>query len=329
MTACVGVMGAGAWGTALAAVAARAGRHVLLAARDPQVVAAINERHENPARLPGVRLAETIRATVDMSELAACDPILSVVPAQATRSALLPLRDAFAGHTIVACAKGVEAGTGLLQSEVIAEILPEAGRAALSGPGFAGEVAAGLPTAVTLAAMRLDEAGALAKTLSSSSFRPYASDDLVGVELGGALKNVLAIAAGVVEGRGLGESARAALVARGLAEMTRLGSALGARPATLAGLSGLGDLVLTAMSGKSRNARFGMALGRGQSVADLLAEGQPLAEGASTAAAALRLAKRHAVDVPVTAAVADLVDGRRTVDQCIEDLVNRPLKPEG
>jgi glycerol-3-phosphate dehydrogenase (NAD(P)+) len=325
----VAVLGAGAFGTAMALVAQRAGRRVTLWTRKTEHAAAIRTSRENAAYLPGARLPEAIAVTADPSEIAGVEMFLLATPAQATRgvaSAFAP--EVRPGVPVVACAKGIEQQSGRLQSEIIAEVLPAARPAALSGPGFAEEIAAGLPTAVTVAAVDLSLAHALCAALSLDSFRPYASDDLCGVELGGALKNVLAIACGAVAGRKLGESARAALIARGLAEMTRLGAALGARPKTFMGLSGLGDLVLTATSRQSRNLAFGIALGEGKNPADLLAAGMPLVEGAHTARIAAELARRHAVDTPIIAAVAAVLDGGLSIDRAIEGLVSRPLKAE-
>jgi glycerol-3-phosphate dehydrogenase (NAD(P)+) len=325
----IAVIGAGAFGTALALVALKAGRQVTLWGRGAEAIDAIRARRENPAYLPGVSLPPEIEVTSDAARLSRADVLLLAVPAQMTRAAATALvganRD---GSPVVACAKGIERGTGRRQSEIVAEILPQAQPAALSGPGFAEEIARGLPTAVTIAAPDVDLAHRLCSALATDTFRPYASGDLVGVELGGAIKNVLAIAAGVVAGRLLGESARAALVARALAEMTRLGTALGARAETFMGLSGLGDLVLTATSRRSRNLAFGMALGEGRPAEELLAAGMPLVEGAHTARVAAELAARHGVDAPIVTAVAAIVDGALTVDAAIEGLVNRPLKAE-
>jgi glycerol-3-phosphate dehydrogenase (NAD(P)+) len=325
----VAVGGAGAFGTALALVAHRAGRQVTLWARDRQQAATIASTRENAAYLPGIAIPEDISVTADAAAFRAADFVLLAVPAQAARAACAGLAGEIRpGVPVVACAKGIEQGSGLLQSEVIAAALPGAVPAALSGPGFAEEIAAGLPTAVTIAAADVGLAHALCAALSSDSFRPYASGDLVGVEFGGAVKNVLAIACGIVAGRGLGESARAALIARGLAEMTRLGTALGARPETFMGLSGLGDLVLTATSEKSRNTTFGMALGRGRSAAELLDDRAPLVEGAYTAGVAADLAKKLGVDAPITAAVAAVIKGDVAVDDAIGGLISRPLKEE-
>jgi glycerol-3-phosphate dehydrogenase (NAD(P)+) len=325
----VAVVGAGAFGTALALVAARAGCAVILWGRDSQHMQRLAETRENATHLPGAHLPTSILATPDASRVGGADIVLMAVPAQATRAALRALSGHLrTGAPVVACAKGIERGTGKLQSSIIAELVPDAVSAVLSGPGFAEEIAAGLPTAVTIASVDMAVAERLCASLSTDAFRPYASDDLVGVELGGAIKNVLAIACGIVAGRGLGESARAALIARGLAEMMRLGVTLGARPETFMGLSGLGDLVLTATSRQSRNLAFGTAIARGESLRDLLADGAPLVEGALSAGIAAELAVRHGVDIPIVAAVAALVEGRVGVDEAIAGLVNRPLRRE-
>jgi glycerol-3-phosphate dehydrogenase (NAD(P)+) len=322
-------MGAGTFGTALALIAHKAGRDVTLWGRNAEAMEAIGSRRENVTHLGGVDIPAAIEVTADPSRASGADILLLAVPAQAIRAVatMLATQD-LAGVPVVACAKGIEMATGRLLSEVIGEVLPNAQPAALSGPGFAEEIARGLPTAVTIAAADLTLAHALGRALACDSFRPYASDDLVGVELGGAIKNVLAIAAGVVAGRALGEGARAALIARGLAEMTRLGVALGARAETFMGLSGLGDLVLTATSRRSRNLAFGMALGEGHTAETLLAAGMPLVEGAHTAAIAAELAARHGTDAPIVRAVAATIGGKLSVDAAIEGLVNRPLKAE-
>jgi glycerol-3-phosphate dehydrogenase (NAD(P)+) len=321
----VAVLGGGAWGTALALTAARAGRDVRLWARDIATVTAVKGWRENRKYLPGTQLPDTIGATADVTEALNADAVLLAVPAQAVRTiAGIMARSGPPGIPVIICAKGLERGTGKRMSEVVSEAAPNVVPAALSGPSFAADVAAGLPTAVTIAAD--DEALALelCRTLGSASFRPYAESDLVGVEIGGAVKNVLAIAAGVVAGRKLGASALAALTARGFAELRRLGEALGARPETLMGLSGLGDLVLTCSSPQSRNFAYGIAIGEGQ---DRSAP-HPLAEGIETAEVAGALARRHGVDMPIVEAVAGLVSGTLTVDAAIEGLMSRPLKRE-
>jgi glycerol-3-phosphate dehydrogenase (NAD(P)+) len=323
------IAGAGAFGTALALVAHRAGRAVTLWGRDPAQIEAIRATRTNARYLGADDVPQSIEVSSDPSAFQKADFVLLAVPAQATRTtSMLLVEHILPEAPVVACAKGIEQATGFLQSEIIAECLPGRPLAALSGPGFAEEIARGLPTAVTIAAAGLGLARGLAAALSSDSFRPYASDDLIGVELAGALKNVLAIACGVVVGRGLGESARASLIARGLAEMTRLGLALGARAETFVGLAGVGDLVLTATSEKSRNTAFGIALGRGRRIPELMAIGAPLAEGAYTAAIAAELAARHNVEMPIVSAVAALLDGRADVDGAIEALIARPLKAE-
>jgi glycerol-3-phosphate dehydrogenase (NAD(P)+) len=319
----IGVMGAGAWGTALAQAAAIAGNHVRLWARDPAQRRAIRETRENRIQLPGVTLHERIAVEEDVGALVGLDVVLLVVPAQQVRNACAAL--ARSHGAVVCCAKGLEQATGLRLSQVILETCPHVRPAALSGPSFAAEVAAGLPTAVTVAAADRTLAAALARTLASPTFRPYPSDDLLGVEIGGALKNVIAIAAGVVMGRGLGENARAAVITRGLAEITRLAMALGARRETLTGLSGLGDLLLTATSLTSRNTSFGFALSRGATPAELMATGRRLSEGAWTAGAACRLAATVGVELPIAAAVRAVVAGETGLEAAIETLLNRPL----
>jgi N6-L-threonylcarbamoyladenine synthase len=323
------VAGAGAFGTALALAALRAGRDVTLWARDPVQAQFMRSTRENSAYLPGVAIPPGVQVSSDTSVFRGADMVLLAAPAQATRDLLRGIcPDIPGGAAVVACSKGIEHGTAALQTGIIAELLPSISPAALSGPGFAEEIARGLPTAVTIAAGDIGLAEGLSAALSSDAFRPYASDDLVGVELGGAAKNVLAIACGIVAGRALGESARAALIARGLSEMMRLGAALGARPETFMGLSGLGDLVLTATSEQSRNTAFGIALGQGRSAAELLCGGAPLVEGAYSARMAVALAAEHGVETPIMAAVAAVVDGESSVADAIGSLVNRPLRRE-
>jgi glycerol-3-phosphate dehydrogenase (NAD(P)+) len=323
------IAGAGAFGTALAVVADKAGRRVTLFARDAAQASTISVARENARYLPGVALPASIAVTSDPTRCGDAGTVLFAAPAQATRALAKTLASTIPpGIPVIATAKGIERGSGETQTEIIAEVLPATRPAALSGPGFAEEIARGFPTAVTIAASDIDLARALSAALATETFRPYASDDLVGVELGGAIKNVLAIAAGIVVGRALGESARAALIARGLAEMMRLGATLGARAETFMGLSGLGDLVLTATSRHSRNLAFGLALSEGRSPTELLAAGQPLVEGAYTAAVASELARQHGVDMPITTAVAAIVSGKLGVDAAIEGLLSRPLTKE-
>ena len=324
-----GVIGGGAWGTALAQVCARAGLEVTLQAREPEVVAAVNAGHENPLFLPGVALDPAIRATHEMADLAACDLVLAVAPAQHLRSALA----AFAPHVraglpVLLCAKGVEQGSLKLMTEVMAETLPQASPAVLSGPSFAGEVARGLPTAVTLACPDEALGRALAEAIATPTFRPYLAPDMIGAEAGGAVKNVLAIACGIVEGKGLGRSAHAALITRGFAEMTRLGVALGAQAETLAGLCGLGDLVLTCSSPQSRNMSVGLALGAGQTLEQALAGKLTVAEGVSSAPAVRALTRRLGVETPICEAVAAILAGETGVDDAILALLSRPLTNE-
>jgi glycerol-3-phosphate dehydrogenase (NAD(P)+) len=324
----IGVVGAGAWGTALALVAAEAGRRVTLWAREPDVVEAINSQHENTRFLAGVGLPDTLVATGSLDSLEDANAVLVVVPAQHLRETLTTL----AGRVrpkipLVLCAKGIERGTGKLLTEVMAECAPNASPAILSGPSFARDVSRRLPTAVTIAA-RKQIALRLQASLGHPTFRPYASTDLIGVALGGAAKNVYAIGCGIVSGLGLGDSARAALLARSFAELCRLGAALGAKSETLMGLSGLGDLVLTATSSTSRNYAFGFHLGEGRPRCDLMAAGQPLAEGVETAAALVARAKRQNIELPVAEAIADILDGRLSLEAAIPRLMARPFKSE-
>jgi glycerol-3-phosphate dehydrogenase (NAD(P)+) len=319
----VAVIGAGAWGTALAGVAARAGRDVVLYARQPERAAEIAATRANP-KLSGARLGASVEVTGDIARAAAADMILIATPAQNLREAVAALAPHLARATpVVACAKGIERGTHKFMTEVIAETAPEALPAILSGPSFAQDVARGLPTAVTLATKDEALASALVQALGSPTFRPYHTTDVRGVEIGGAAKNVLAIAAGIVVGRQLGASAQAALTTRGFSELARLGRACGARGETMAGLSGLGDLILTCSSPQSRNFALGMALGRGERPAR-----DKLAEGEFTAPVLIELAASRSVDMPVSHAVADILSGATTIDAAIESLLTRPFKAE-
>jgi glycerol-3-phosphate dehydrogenase (NAD(P)+) len=321
------VIGGGAWGTALAQVVASGGRETLLWAREPEVVDAVNAAHENPVFLPGQSLDPAIRATGDLAELAQCDAWLVVTPAQHMRVVLEAAPQS--GTPMILCSKGIEERSGQLLHDVARGACPDVPIAALSGPSFANEVAAGLPTAVTLAADDEPLGQALRDRIARPAFRIYLTDDVVGAEIGGAVKNVLAIACGVVAGKGLGENARAALIARGFAEMTRFGLDCGARRETLAGLSGLGDLVLTCSSTSSRNFSLGKGIGEGRSVAELLADRRTVAEGAFTAPVLARLAAERGVDMPIVAAVDGLLAGRFTVDEVLEQLLARPPRAEG
>ena len=319
----VGVIGAGAWGTALAGVAARAGRKVVLYARNAESAARMKMAHANP-RLPNMQLDERIEVTNRIAAAAGADIILIATPAQNLREAAIVLAPYLKKATpVIACAKGIERGTHKFMTEVIAEAAPEATAAILSGPSFAEDVARGLPTAVTLAAQDEALAAALVQALGSSTFRPYHTSDVRGVEIGGAAKNVLAIAAGIVAGRKLGASALAALTTRGFSELARLGRACGARSETLSGLSGLGDLILTCSSPQSRNFALGLALGRGERPAR-----DKLAEGEFTAPVLIELASSQDVDMPVSNAVAAILGGKISIDAAIEGLLTRPFKAE-
>jgi glycerol-3-phosphate dehydrogenase (NAD(P)+) len=322
----LGIIGGGAWGTALAQLAAADGLETLLWAIEDEVILAINRIHQNPLYLPGVELNPAIRATGNFSELADCDSWLVVTPAQHMRAILerMPCPD----MPLVLCAKGIEESSGALLHEVAREVCPTSPVAVLSGPTFAGEVAKGLPTAVTLAAEDMALAERLRERIARPTFRIYVSDDIAGAEIGGAVKNVLAIACGVVEGRGLGQNARAALIARGFAEMTRFGLACGAKRETLVGLSGLGDLVLTCSSTSSRNYSLGIGIGEGRSPAELLSNRKTIAEGAFTAPVLARVSREKGIDMPIVNAVDALIGGRASVDHVLDELLSRPPRAE-
>ncbi|MEM1195812.1 MAG: NAD(P)H-dependent glycerol-3-phosphate dehydrogenase [Pseudomonadota bacterium] len=322
----VGVIGAGAWGTALAQMLSGDGRDVLIWAYEAELVEAINTDHRNPLYLPGATLNPSVRATGDLADFAAIDIALGVTPAQVLGAILERL--SHAPSDLVLCSKGIEAGTGRLMNEVARSACPGSAVAVLSGPTFAHEVAAGLPTAVTLACSGGEEQWArLSPAIARATFRPYYSDDVTGAEIGGAIKNVLAIACGVVEGLGLGQNARAALIARGMAEMLRFGTALGARAETLSGLCGMGDLVLTCTSTSSRNFSLGKALGEGANAAELMADRRTVAEGAHTAPVLAALAQERAIRMPITAGVNAILEGAAP-QRVVADLLARPLKPE-
>lgn len=325
----VGVIGSGAWGTALAQVAARAGHPVMLWARHQDVADRINSTRQNAARLPGITLEASIIATASPADLAASDLVLIASPAQALRSVM----STFGPHLApdipaVITAKGIEQTSSQVLTDVLAQVCPRLEPMVLSGPSFASDVAHGLPTAVTLAARTLDIAKPVAEALNTPTFRPYISDDLIGVQVGGAVKNVLAIACGVITGHGLGESARAALIARAFAELSRFGAALGARRETLAGLSGLGDLVLTCSSSQSRNFRLGLALGQERDTSEARAGASGISEGAFTAAAVIKIAADKGIEVPISSAVFDILEGRLSTRDAIDSLMQRPLKAE-
>jgi glycerol-3-phosphate dehydrogenase (NAD(P)+) len=322
----VGIIGAGAWGTALATVMAGVHGKARIWAREDDVVVAINATHENSIFLPGLKLAPSIVATGDLADMTDCATLLIVTPAQHLRATLAALPDNQA--TLILCAKGIEAETQLLMCEIAAELRPHNPVAVLSGPTFAHEVAAGKPTAITLATGNEALGKALLHQIAAPHFRPYWTDDVIGAEIGGAVKNVLAIGCGVVDGAGLGLNARAALIARGFAEMQRYGLAKGGRAETLAGLSGLGDLVLTCSSENSRNFSLGRGLGQGQSAAMMLADRNSVAEGAYTAPVLLQSAQTLGVDMPIVSAVCRLLDGSAGADAVVQDLLARPLKAE-
>jgi len=321
----VAVLGGGAWGTALALTSLRGGNATTLWMRDADAVRAVNDRHENPGYLPGIALDPELTATDDLDAALVCaECVLAVAPAQALREVASRLVGRIRpGVPVVICAKGIERSSGKRLSEIVREMLPDNPPAALSGPSFATDVARGLPTAVTVAAEDAELAAKLARLLSAPQFRCYSSDDLVGVEIGGALKNVLAIAAGAVIGAGLGASAQAALVTRGFVELRRIGASFGARPETLMGLSGLGDLVLTCGSAQSRNFAYGLALGRGDSLV-----GMKLAEGVATAGIAATIAAERGIRAPITDAVDRMLAGTLTIDRAVGELLSRPLRAE-
>ncbi len=323
----IAVIGAGAWGTALALTCARAGRKVTLYEHDAANAAQLRSKRES-LFLPGVRIDDSVVIARELAEATRAEAILLVVPAQAVRPATRMLAALIAARTpVVVCAKGIERGTKKFMSEVIAECAPNAVPAILSGPSFAIDVARGLPTAVTLAGRDGNLAGELAQAIGAPHFRPYHSTDVRGVEIGGATKNVLAIAAGVVAGRELGASAAAALITRGFAELVRFGKANGGKPETMMGLSGLGDLLLTCSSPQSRNYRFGVSLGRGDKPASIQAA-TGLAEGVFTAPVLLEMARERKIDMPIASAVAAVLDETMSVDQAIERLLARPIRAE-
>ena len=324
----LGVLGGGAWGTALAQALASDGSDVVLWAREPELVAEINADHRNSLYLPGAPLSPHIRATGDLADLAGIGVLLAVVPAQFLGGVLTGLPAG--ARDLVLCSKGIEAGSGRLMADVARDAAPEAGLAVLSGPTFAHEVAAGLPTAVTLACSGGEaQWRRLSGALARPALRPYFSDDVVGAEIGGAIKNVLAIACGVVEGLRLGQNARAALIARGYAEMLRFGATRGARAETLSGLCGLGDLVLTCSSTSSRNFSLGKALGEGMTAAEALSGKATVAEGAATAPVLAELARRDGLDMPIVEAVCRLLAGEAPARVVVADLLARPLRAEG
>lgn len=326
----IGIVGAGAWGTSLALVARRAGSQAMLWAYEPEVAQAINARHENPLYLPGIALDPAIRAAPDLAEVARTDAVLLVTPAQHLRAVVERLKPHLAPETpVMICSKGIEQHTGALMSEVVSAVLPRSLLAVLSGPGFAAEIARGLPAAVTLACRDRAIGGQLVQAIGNRHFRPYLSDDLIGAQIGGAVKNVIAIACGIVVGRRLGDNARAALITRGLAEMARLGRAKGAKAETFMGLSGLGDLTLTCNGAQSRNFSLGVALGEGRKLTEVLAKRRSIAEGVTTAVSVVELAGRLKVEMPISEAVHAVLHRGAAIDGTIEALLARPFKEEG
>ena len=324
----IGIVGAGAWGTALAVTLCRAGHDVVLWAHEPEVIDGIRQDGRNPLFLPEIALTG-VTATADLDVVSDSEAVLLVVPAQYLRTLCRRLRPHWRdGVPAVICAKGIEIDSFAAMSEVVDEELPSAPLAVLSGPTFAVEVARGLPTAITLACADFRLGQRLVDWIGTSSFRPYLTDDIVGAEIGGAIKNVLAIACGVVEGRGLGDNARAALITRGMAELIRLAVAKGGRAETCMGLSGLGDLILTASSQQSRNYSLGFALGEGKSLVEILASRRSVTEGVATAAAVSGLAAKLGVELPICAAVADLLHHSRDIEETIRDLLARPFRHE-
>lgn len=326
----IGVLGAGAWGTALAETCAKAGRDVTLWAHEGEVAETINSTRENSLYLPGIGLSDTVTATADLARLGACDAILAVAPAQHMRGVL----EAYGEHAgnaqpVLLCSKGIEQGSLKMMTEVLDETIPSAIPAVLSGPSFAADVARGLPTAVTLATRYKPLGVALMNAIGTPRFRPYWSGDLTGAEVGGAVKNVLAIACGISEGKGFGRSAHAALIARGFAEMTRLALAMGAERETLTGLCGLGDLVLTCSSEQSRNMSCGLALGRGESLESILGGRRAVTEGVASAPAIVALGEKHGADLPICQAVNAILSGEMNVDDALEALLARPFTSEG
>ncbi len=325
----IGVIGTGAWGTALAQAVRQAGKEVVLQSHEVEVADAINQKHENTVYLPGIKLDPEIKATPDLAEGADADAVLLVAPAQHLRTVCQGLKPHLKkGVPVVICAKGIENKSCLLMSEVVREVLPEAPLAVLSGPSFAKEVAAGLPTAVTLAMESQALVEELTDALASTYFRIYRSTDIIGAEIGGAVKNVLAIACGIAQGRQMGDNTRATLITRGLAEMARLGVAKGARIETLMGLSGMGDLTLTCSAMQSRNFSLGFALGEGRSLDEILGERQAVTEGVFSASSVTDLAQKLEVDMPICTAVDGIINHKAEIEASIQGLLSRPFKDE-
>ena len=326
----ISVIGSGAWGTALAQLIAKNGKDVTLWARRPELAAAINEKHENTDNLPEIRLHPALHATNDLAEAAKADTVFLVTPAQSMRRILndIATLSPKVPPSLILCSKGIELKSGQLMSDVAAEIMPKSPICILSGPNFAREIAQGQPAATTLASASRALAEEIQNLLGSPRFRPYIADDITGVQLSGALKNVIAIAAGIAQGLGFGESTRASLVTRGMAEIVRLGCAMGAQAETFLGLSGMGDLMLTCTSLQSRNYALGLALGQGEKHDDLRTKSRAVTEGVHTATAALELARRHNIEMPVANAVHQCLEEGRRLDDAIKEMLNRPLREE-
>lgn len=325
----ISIIGGGAWGTALAQTLANAGRDVIIWAREPDLVASINENHENETYLPGIKLNQNIVATDSLTKAAESDALLICTPAQHVRSTLQSLKaDIADGKPCILCSKGVEIETGYLMSQVMDEVVPGATYAVLTGPTFASEIAKGLPSAVTIACKDKDVGAEIIEAIRNKTLRTYSTEDVLGAQIGGAVKNVIAIACGAIYGKGLGESARAALVTRGLAEMSRLASAMGAKKETLMGMCGVGDMILTCSSMQSRNFSLGTALGEGKNIKDILSERNSVTEGVHTAKALEVMARNHAVDMPISAAVHACVNEGTSIDDVIEKLMERPVRKE-
>ncbi len=322
----ISVIGGGAWGTALAQTFARSGKETTIWARESDVVASINVSHENPVYLRNVKLSEDLKATDSLEEAAQSDIILMVTPTQFMRGTLEQMKEHLGGKPVVICSKGVELNTGLLLSQVAQEVMPEAKVAILTGPTFAREIAMGMPSAATIGADDLEFAKELQSALGVKNFRPYICNDIIGTQLGGAIKNVIAIACGIVYGRKMGESARAALLTRGVAEIARLGVAMGAQKDTLLGMCGIGDLMLTCSSVQSRNFSLGKALGEGQTLEEVLGPRKAVTEGVHTSKSTLELAKKYAVDMPITSAVNECLNEGVSIDDAIDQMLNRPFR---
>lgn len=325
----IGIIGAGAWGTALAQTFAKDGHDCLIWAREDEVVESINNTHENTLFLPDIKLDSRLKATNDILEAAKCPILLLVSPAQHLRTTLKSIKSAINDEKIIViCAKGIEISSGKLMSEVAREIIPEAKIAILSGPTFAAEIAQGLPAATTIGCEDESALKTLLETLSSKTFRPYGSTDLIGVQIGGAIKNVIAIGCGMVHGKGLGESARCAFMTRGIAEMARLGVAMGGKNETLLGMCGVGDLVLTASSMQSRNFSLGAALGEGKTMQDILKNRSAVTEGVHTAKIITEVAKAHNIELPVCETINAVLHDNLSIDGAVTHLLDRPLKEE-